>query len=224
MKKFLHYLRNGILLFLLPFFIYLLLAIIGSTIPVNKNETNKEKKIPVFLITNGAHTDLAVPIQSSVIDWNKIIEKEHFNTSPRDYQYIGFGWGDLEFYRTTPQWEDLTLKTAFNSLFLETPAALHLELHEVILEDENTIALSISKEQYAVLVEYFLHSFQVDKDGSVQPVPGLHYNSRDAFYHAKGSLNTFKTCNTWINNGLKKAGMKACLWTPFTQGIFYQYP
>jgi uncharacterized protein (TIGR02117 family) len=193
-------------------------------IPVNNNETNKEKKIPVFLITNGVHTDLAVPIHSSVIDWNKIIEKEHFNTSLRDYQYIRFGWGDLEFYRTTPQWEYLTLKTAFNSLFLETPAALHLELHEVILEDENTVAISISKEQYSAMVEYFLSTFQLNKNGNIQPVPNLHYSSRDAFYHAKGSLNPFKTCNTWINNGLKKAGMKACLWTPFTQGIFYQYP
>ncbi|WP_432264675.1 DUF2459 domain-containing protein [Autumnicola psychrophila] len=58
----------------------------------------------------------------------------------------------------------------------------------------------------------------------MRPVPNLHYNSRDAFYYAKGSLNPFKTCNTWINSGLKNSKMKACLWTPFTQGIFYHYP
>lgn len=224
MKKFLRYLRNGVLILLLPFFIYLILALIGSIIPVNSQEMDKDKEIPVFLISNGAHTDLVVPIQSSVYDWKRIIKEEHFGTSPGAYQYVGFGWGDLEFYRTTPQWEDLTLKTAFKSLFMDTPAALHVELHKAILQDENTVALSISKEQYAELVEYFRNSFELDENGNIQPVPNLHYNSRDAFYYAKGSLNPFKTCNTWINNGLKYAGMKACLWTPFTQGIFYQYP
>ncbi|MDT0676031.1 TIGR02117 family protein [Autumnicola musiva] len=224
MKKFLRYLRNGILIFLLPLFIYLISAFIGSIIPVNKKSIYKDKEIPVFLLSNGAHTDLVVPIKSSVLDWNKIITEEQFNDFSSDYQYIGFGWGDLKFYRTTPQWDDLNLKTAYTSLFLETPAALHLELHEAIIKNESTIALSISKDQYVELVEYFLNTFQLDEDGNIQPVPNLHYNSRDAFYYAKGSLNPFKTCNTWINNGLKKANMKACLWTPFTQGIFYQYP
>ena len=45
----------------------------------------------------------------------------------------------------------------------------------------------------------------------------------DAFYDAKGSYNLTRTCNTWTNNALKAAGLKACLWTPFDSGIFWQY-
>jgi hypothetical protein len=49
------------------------------------------------------------------------------------------------------------------------------------------------------------------------------YGDNDAFYEAIGSYNLFKTCNTWTNNALKSCGQKACFWTPFESGIFYQY-
>ncbi|HXU27639.1 MAG TPA: DUF2459 domain-containing protein, partial [Bacteroidia bacterium] len=45
----------------------------------------------------------------------------------------------------------------------------------------------------------------------------------DSFYEAVGVYGLFYTCNTWANNGLKYCGQKACLWTPFEKGIFYQY-
>lgn len=73
------------------------------------------------------------------------------------------------------------------------------------------------------LTAFLEDSFEFDTDGNVQPIRDLHYTRRDAFYKAKGSLNLFKTCNTWTNNALKTAGLKACLWTPFPEGIHYTY-
>ena len=45
----------------------------------------------------------------------------------------------------------------------------------------------------------------------------------NSFYDAKQTYSLLLTCNTWINNGLKASGQKACLWTPDAGGIFYQY-
>ena len=49
------------------------------------------------------------------------------------------------------------------------------------------------------------------------------YGNSDAFYDATGSYSLFHTCNSWTNNALKAAGMKASVWTPFDKGIFHQY-
>ncbi|MFM7854609.1 MAG: DUF2459 domain-containing protein [Flammeovirgaceae bacterium] len=51
----------------------------------------------------------------------------------------------------------------------------------------------------------------------------LRYWDNDSFYEAKGTYNLFFTCNTWVNEGLKKAGLKACLWTPFDSGLLRKY-
>lgn len=48
------------------------------------------------------------------------------------------------------------------------------------------------------------------------------YGKTDAFYEAKGKYSLFKTCNTWTNNALKASEQRACVWTIFQSGIFYQ--
>ncbi len=45
------------------------------------------------------------------------------------------------------------------------------------------------------------------------------YSYNDDFYEALGSFSCFKTCNSWVNSGLKESDIKACLWTPFDFGL-----
>ncbi len=37
-----------------------------------------------------------------------------------------------------------------------------------------------------------------------------------------GNIVYLKTCNTWTNNALKASEQRACAWTIFANGIFYQ--
>jgi hypothetical protein len=48
-------------------------------------------------------------------------------------------------------------------------------------------------------------------------------SGNDAFYAANNRYSMMLTCNSWINRGLKACHKRACLWTPFAGGIFYQY-
>lgn len=212
-----------VLLIFLPPIIYLLLAVAGMLIPVNSDFQETKDGIEIYLQTSDVHTDFVVPYKTNLKDWEENISPQHSLSGVPGVSYISFGWGDLEFYRNTPLWEDLTLKTGFKALFLKSPAALHLEFLEEPPAGEKTISLKVSREQYLKLTEYLLKSFELDAEGKVQPIPGLHYNNRDAFYRAKGYLSLFKTCNTWTNSGLKTSGLKACLWTPFPEGILYSY-
>lgn len=219
--KILIFLRNGLLAFLSIAILYLATAIICSAIPVN-HEQPEVKEITIYLRSNGTHTDFIFPVENEVIDWTQITRPEHSLSKRMDFNYISFGWGDLEFYQQTPEWSDLRFPVAFQAVFLRKQSAMHVEFLTTLNYERTILPVKISKEQYRKLVDFVINSFQKYPSKNITPVEDLHYNSNDAFYLAKRSLNLFYTCNTWINDGLKEAGLRACLWTPFDEGIFYQ--
>lgn len=220
--RILKFVRNGIISLLIVMILYLAVAIAASAIPVNRDQP-QGGEITIYLRTNGMHTSFVFPLRNDIMDWTELIKPEHILSKNLNSQYISFGWGDLKFYRNTPEWSDVKFPVAFQAVFLSNPSALHVEFHDTLRHNQPTIPVTITKEQYLQLVQYVSESFQRDLTGKIQPVTGLHYNENDVFYHANRSLHFFYTCNTWVNEGLKKAGLRACLWTPFDEGIFYQY-
>ena len=213
---------KALLSFLLVMLLYFAAALVGSVIPVN-TEQPKKGNITIYLRSNGAHTDFILPLENHLIDWTEFISPDYVLAKSENFRYVSFGWGDLKFYRETPEWEDLRFPVAFQAVFLNTPSAMHVTFLETIRMDQPTISIEITPEQYLDLSRYISNSFQRNDSGEVIPVADLHFNRHDAFFHAKGSLHFFYTCNTWVNEGLKESGLRACLWTPFDEGIFYQY-
>lgn len=204
--------------------LYLVLVVIGAAIPMNSNPETINPDIKIYLISNGVHVDIAVPLKTEIIDWTEIVDTKHTLLKPTNSSYVSFGWGDLLFYENTPEWKDLTFKIAFKALFLKTPSAIHTRFHDGIPKNERIKSVMIDSLQYRMLSEYIQNTFLYDDEGNSQPVEGLHYSGKDAFYKARGSLNLFNTCNTWVNEALKHSGLKACLWTPIEEGIFLRYP
>lgn len=221
-ERIIKFFAKGLLAFLLLLLLYFVAAVIGSVIPVNTDQP-ETGRVTVYLRTNGVHTDFIFPVQNEVMDWHEYIDPAHTLSKRGNYNYVSFGWGDLGFYQNTPEWSDLTFPTAVQAVFLPTPSAMHIEFRTGIRMDQPTVTINITEDQYRELSRYVAESFETDASGDTQLIEDLHYNQNDAFYHANRSLNFFYTCNTWVNNGLKKADLRACLWTPFDTGIFYQY-
>lgn len=220
--KIVRFFLKGMLALLLLMFLYLITAIIGSAIPVN-TEQPLEGDITIYLRTNGVHTSFIFPLANEIIDWKNYASPSHTLSKKEDFEYISFGWGDLEFYTKTPEWDDLRFPVAFQAVFLSKPSALHVEFLDVIRFNHPTLPVKITRAQYRDLSQYVINTFQKNNSGEVQQVEGLHYDRLDAFYRANRSLHFFYTCNTWVNNGLKYADLRACLWTPFDEGIFFQH-
>ncbi len=92
------------------------------------------------------------------------------------------------------------------------------------LEEELRTSSNNIPPAYADLASYIWKSFQHDQQGLPLLVhTDAQYGPDDAFYEAVGRYSLFHTCNTWANNALKSCGQRACLWTAFDEGIFYQY-
>jgi uncharacterized protein (TIGR02117 family) len=203
--------------------LYLLASYVLSRISVNRNQMSSDNDIEIYILTNGVHTDIVMPVKSNEIDWSKLIKFENTLSKDTLMKYIAFGWGDKGFYLETPNWSDLKASVAFKAMFYLGKSAMHTTFYKEMNESETCVKIKVSKAEYARLMQYLLEGFQKDSSEGVIHIKGHSYGENDAFYEAKGVYGLFNTCNTWTNNGLKYCGQKACLWTPFDKGIFYQY-
>ena len=210
----------GIISFLV---LYVILALLISKISVNAAVYQKDKPIEIFILSNGVHTDIVVPIKNEFKDWSKEIRFHHTKSQDSLVHYLAFGWGDKGFYLNTPEWSDLKTSTALNAAFGLSTSAMHTTFYKNMRENASCKKIKISADEYQKLVTYISESFEFDASKRVQWISGYSYGNRDAFYEAKGSYNLFYTCNTWANNALKIANQKASLWTVTDSGIFCHY-
>lgn len=203
--------------------LYLLTAYVLSRIPVSP-EPVASTDVEIYILTNGVHTDLVAPVKNELVDWSKDLRFENTISKDTTAKFVALGWGDRGVYLDTPTWADLTFSTAFKAAFNLSTSVIHATFHKTMQEGKDCVRILISKPQYARLIQYIRSSFMTDQNGQVIYIPTrANYGKYDAFYQARYSYNIFHTCNTWVNNGLKNCGQKACLWTPFDTGIFLQY-
>ena len=222
MKKFFRTFLKTVLFLIGLIFIYGLAVVIFPLFSVNYNTEQKEE-IAIYILTNGVHTDIVCPIKNDSLDWSEIVPFEDTLSGRTDFEYVAFGWGDKGFYLDTPTWADLKFSTAFKAAFWLGDSAMHITFYDNMKEGEDCKKIMISKENYALLVDYIKNSFDYETGKTMFVPTDMVYGKNDAFYDATRSYNLFFTCNTWANSALKKSNQKAALWTATDKGIFRQY-
>ena len=105
MKKPLLFILKVIGFLLGAVFLYVILGLLIPYIPVRAEKTDDAKIIELYILTNGVHTDLVVPVKSKYIDWSSKLPFENTKGQKTDFDYISFGWGDKGFYLDTPTWQ-----------------------------------------------------------------------------------------------------------------------
>ncbi|MDL2142135.1 MULTISPECIES: TIGR02117 family protein [Flavobacterium] len=218
--KFLGWTLFGIFTFLA---LYVTAVLLISRITVNStiDKIDEQNAIPIYILSNGVHTDIVVPIVSEVKDWRKEIQFDQTESNDTLAKFVAFGWGDKGFYLDTPEWSDLKASTALKAIFGVSSSAMHTTFFKQLREGEDCKRILVSKENYQKLVNYISESF--NNPENPEWIEGHSYGKKDAFYEAKGSYSLFYTCNTWANCALKAANQKASLWTIYDKGIFYHY-
>lgn len=223
-KSVLMYLLKVIGIILGIVIIYVILGLLIPYIPVSAKDDGQKKEIPIYIYTNGVHTDIVMPVRNDLQDWSLKIPFANTKSKKTDYQYIGIGWGDKGFYLDTPTWADLKFSTAVKAAFWLSDSAMHCTYYNTMKEGDDCKMIMISRSQYENLVKYVEDKFDRDQNGNFMLIPtNAVYSDNDAFYDAKGTYSFLYTCNTWSNNALKAAGQKAAFWTPSDFGIFQHY-
>lgn len=225
LKKTLRFALKFLLYFILFILLYLLFGWLLSRITIDAEATSEKKEIPIFIRQSAVHTDLVLPVKTADSDWSKKLPYSNNRGMDSNYRFVAFGWGDKGFYLNTPTWGDLTFSTAFKAAFGLGTSAVHVTYFEDLKANDSTcIRIWITPKQHRELLKYIEATFVESTNGEFCFIPSnaISGNS-DAYYDAKGRYSLFTTCNSWTNGGLKAAGQKAALWSPFAGGIFCHY-
>lgn len=204
--------------------LYGVAAVVLSAIPVGERSQSGPNKIEAFILSNGVHTDLVVPVRTEQMDWSQYVRYTDTPAADSSMQFVGFGWGDKGFYLNTPTWAELKPSTAIRAMFWLSTTAMHVTFHHRPEEGPECARIYLTREEYGRLIDFIKTSFRPGTQGEAQHIRGHSYGRHDAFYEAERTYNLFYTCNSWANDGLKTARQRACLWTPFDNGIFWHYP
>lgn len=205
--------------------LYFMADAILSRIP-GSTAMHKEgpKDIGIYLMSNGVHTDIVLPVSHEMMEWSAVFPFENTRGQNPNQRYVGIGWGDKDFYLNTPEWRDLKLSTALVAALGVGEAAMHVTYYYQVQEDDLCYQVMIDRNQYRIITTYILESLERDVSGNSIPIETTaHYDDNDAFYEAKGAYNLFFSCNTWANNMLKEAGLPAGVWTVLDTGILRHY-
>ena len=192
--------------------LYLLVAVLGSLLPSGAaagSGTDRTKRF--YISSNGVHTDIVL-FRTDVPE--QLREQLPFFA---DYEYWAFGWGDKGFYLDTPTWSELKVSTAVRAMLLPSPTAMHVTGYHGV--GEKWVTDELSPEQLDQLTTYIYDSFEQITPGSVQLIEDASYGKDDQFFEAVGNYNAIYTCNNWVNEGLKKAGVRTAWWSPSEWGV-----
>ncbi len=218
-KKLLKYLA----IFILSLVTYLLIVTLLSFVSVNKDLVENQQEIPIYILTNGVHTDIVLPIKNEYHDWTSQLKFEHTKSKDTTYQYVALGWGDKGFYLDTPTWADLKASTAVKAATGLSSSAMHVTFYKHLKENKSCKKIQISLENYKKLISFINESFQAKSGDFLKIETNAVYGKHDVFYEANGSYSLFYTCNSWANQALKAANQRAALWTISDSGIFRHY-
>jgi uncharacterized protein (TIGR02117 family) len=154
----------------------------------------------IFVASNGWHS--AIFVARAAIPGGSIPVVSDFPVAT----YLGFGWGDAEFF---PK-RDPGISTWLSAAFQPTPSVLHVTglsspPRDAFPKDE-IVGLLVSAEGFRKLLAHLSATFARDGAGRViHHAPGLHSFSK--FYRATGDFHMLNNCNSWTARGLAAAGL-----------------
>ncbi len=205
---------------LVPPALYLAAALLGSLIPVNSGWKEPPHGVTVYIADNGIHADLILPVKAEGLDWAPLLPRSDLAAAGPNAGWVSFGAGEKRVYLDTPTWWDITPRTIWSAL-TGGQRVMHVEYVPSPYYAARQIRLR--PEEYRRLWASIRAEFNLDAAGRPQRIDHPGYGCCDAFYRGVGKASMVRTCNSWVADRLRLAGVKASIWPPFIPGLIWRY-
>ena len=140
--------------------------------------------IEIGLSSNGAHTNLHLPVLNPVVDWFAVFPPTDAPAPPPLVGTVSIGWGHRDFYLTTPTWDDFRLSTGVRAVLGIGPSALHVGYWPPGWRAVEHRTFRVSEAAFRTLVDYVLAAAEVDPAGTAPArlIPGHSYSGCSGRY------------------------------------------
>lgn len=199
---------------------YMVAALIGSLVPVNRGWTEPAEGTTIYLADNGIHSDIVMPAKAQGLDWSALVPRSDTAAAPAQAQWVAFGAGEEQVYLETPTWWDIRPETIWDAL---TGSRRVMHVDWVVDPSYAARAIRLRPEEYRRLWAAVRADFELDGDGRPVRIDHPGYGCCDSFYRAGGRFSALNTCNSWVADKLRLAGVEASVWPPFTHGLLWRY-
>jgi uncharacterized protein (TIGR02117 family) len=203
-------------------FFSLALLAIAVLIPRKWSDYSQQRcNLNICVSNTGIHSNIIVPIKNNVFNWSENILIDGIGIDAiNNYNYLSFGWGDRDFYMSTPSLTDINLSTTLKALFLPTSSVMDVKGYQSIPNYLEVKCIKVSQTDYLRLMEFIQATFQVDAKGRKIRL-GDGHTTNAGFYAANGSYSVLRTCNSWTGEGLRKANVNTPLWDGLSFAIMW---
>lgn len=182
----------------------------SKPVPSGADETD------IHLIAGPIHYDNLLPLNAqthAALGWlvDGGVDMHHPNA-----RWLAVGWGAREFYTTTGTYRDVSARAIWKALSGDR-SVMHVGLAGTLDADIGTRVLRLSRPEYSALLQAITATFADGVETRVLPTPG--FSDHDRFFPARGRFHLFNTCNVWIGEVLRAAGLRFGAWTPLPYAV-----
>ncbi|MEM8812835.1 MAG: TIGR02117 family protein [Pseudomonadota bacterium] len=220
MTRFFRLLAFGLCTLIGSALFYVGLSVVGHVIPGPIEPDDAPRTRVVYLLGDFFHTDIIVPVDMASDTNGSFGGVRPFDNLPTPPRHVAFGWGSRTAYTSLLAITDMSPGLVWKALaFDETVMHVTPVAPSVAFETVGARPIKVTEAGLMRLKRFIASSFARDDIGQPKPLPDMAYGFSDRFYVGKGRFSPFRTCNVWVGEALRRAGVRAGFWTPFAWNL-----
>ncbi len=197
--------------------VYFLAALIGGLVPGRAVPTVGSETRQIVLVNGPIHYDILIPIDVARRDMGWLAA-QGLALDHTDVRWLLVGWGARDFYTATGTYGDVSLRAIWRGV---TGDSSVMRVSVVGAIDDHWPRLALDAVQMRRLTTAVTANFAGGASAAPLDHPG--FSDFDRFFPSEGRFHLFNTCNVWVGDTLRSAGLRFGLWTPTPYAVTMSY-
>lgn len=190
---------------------YLLAAAVGGVVGIS-NMREGQPTILLGLASGPIHYDFLLPLSPEVRERFAYVETAGVPIQDPEAEWLIVGWGAEEFYTTVGAYSDISPSAVWKGVTGDA-SVMRVEAIGPIRRPENIDWILLSEPEFQAFLKAIETGFERDGNGMPERLPVASYPG-SAFFKGSGSFHIGRTCNVWVGEVLRAAGIPFGRWTP----------
>lgn len=188
----------------------------GSFIPRRwQHRSQASCQYQVCIVQFDIHTNILVPVYSDSFDW-----RTYLPLPLNQQQYLGFGWGDRNWYMNPPTELSDALPRGIRAMLFSDASVLGIQAYDR-LPAGDIKCVGVTRSNYLNLMEFLNSTMRRNEQGEVIQLSN-HPPTQTNYFEAIGHYSVLHNSNHWTAEGLDTAQINTPLWAGFSFAVMRQ--